>query len=78
MHDFDSPKAKQFYLDVLRRMTAEQRWNLACELWEMTTEAARAGIRSRHPNWTEDQVQAELARYIMEANGAARVLAARH
>lgn len=78
MRDFDSLKAEQFYLDVLRRMTAEQRWNLACELWEMMTEAARAGIRARHPDWTEDRVQAELAQYIMEANGAARVPAARH
>lgn len=78
MRDFDSPKAEQFYLEVIRRMPPEQRWNLACELWALTAEVARAGIRSRHPDWTEDQVQAELARRIMEANGAARVLAARH
>lgn len=77
MSDFDSPQAEQFYLNIIRRMTAEQRWELAFELWEMTAEATRAGIRSRHPDWTEDQVQAELARRIMEANGAARVLAAR-
>ncbi len=48
MGDFDSPQAEQFYLNVMRRMTAGQRWEPAFERWEMTAEVTRAGIRSRH------------------------------
>jgi hypothetical protein len=77
MKEFDSPKAEQFYLDVIRRMTLEERWNLVFEMWEMGAETTRAGIRSQHPDWTEEQVREEFARRVMEANGAARILAAR-
>ena len=71
--DFESAKAEQFYIDTLRRMTPDQKWAVAFELWEMAVEVARSGVRAQHPDWPEGRVQAEVARRIMEANGAARL-----
>ena len=71
--DFESPKAEQFYVDVLRRMTPEQKWTAACELWQLAVDAARAQVRAAHPDWTEVQVRAEVAQRILEANGTARL-----
>ena len=75
--DFANAEAEQFYLDVMRRMTPEQKWEAAFELWEMACEASRAGVRLQNPDWPEARVRAEVAQRIMEANGAARILAAR-
>jgi hypothetical protein len=75
--DFESPRAEKFYLDVLRRMTPDQKWQAAFELWQLAVDASRARLRADHPDWTEGQVRAEVSRRIMEENGAARVLAAR-
>jgi len=67
--DFESPRAEAFYLDVLRRMTPEQKWQAAIDLWEMAVEASRANVRAEHPDWPEAQVQATIARRILEAHG---------
>jgi hypothetical protein len=75
--DFESKAAEQFYIDVLRRMTPAQKVQAASELWQMTVDASRAQVAKAHPDWTPAQVRAEVARRIMEANGAARVLVSR-
>ena len=75
--EFESEKAEQFYIEVLRRMTPTQKWQAAAELWQMAVDTTRARVAKDHPDWTTAQVRADVARRIMEANGAARVLAAR-
>ncbi len=75
--DFESPKAEQFYIEVLRRMTPDQKCQAAFELWQMAVDTSRAGVAQDHPDWTTAQVRAEVARRIMEANGAARILNSR-
>lgn len=75
--DFESEKAEQFYIDVLRRMTPTQKWQAAFELWQMAVDTTRARVAKDHPDWTTAQVRAEVARRIMEVNGAARVLHSR-
>ena len=67
--DFESPRAEAFYIDVLRRMTPEQKWQAAIDLWEMAVEASRANVRAEHPDWPEEQVHATIARRILEAHG---------
>lgn len=67
--DFATREAEEFYLAVMRRMTPEQKWRAAIELWELAVEFARAGVRSSHPGWSEMQVQNEVARRILEMNG---------
>jgi Rv0078B-related antitoxin len=74
--DFESPQAEEFYVNVLRRMTPEQKWQAAINLWEMAVEASRANVRAEHPDWPEKQVQATVARRILEANGGAARLPA--
>ena len=69
--DFESPQAEAFYLDVLRRMTPEQKWQAAINLWQMAVDASRANVRAEHPDWPENQVRATVARRILEANGGA-------
>ena len=71
--DFESPRAEQFYIDVLRRMTPDQKWQAAFELWQMAVDTTRARVAKDHPDWTTAQARAEVARRIMEANGAARL-----
>ena len=71
--DFESPKAEQFYVEVLRRMTPEQKWQAAFELWQMAVDTARAYVRVQHPDWSDSQARAEVARRILEANGAKRL-----
>ena len=75
--DFESEKAEQFYIEVLRRMTPDQKLEAALALQAMAIETMRAGVASDHPDWTAGQVQVEVVRRLMEANGAARILAAR-
>jgi hypothetical protein len=74
--DFESPKAEQFYLDVLRRMTPAQKWRAACELWQLAVDASRARVRADHPDWSAAAVRAEVARRILEAQGGAARLPA--
>jgi hypothetical protein len=69
--DFESPQAEEFYINVLRRMTPEQKWQAAINLWQMAVEAARAHVRAEHPDWPETEVRATVARRILEANGGA-------
>jgi len=49
------------YLDVLRRMTPERRLRKAAELSELTKEFALAGLRARHPDWSERELRREMA-----------------
>ena len=69
--DFEGRKA---YLAALRGMTGEERLTLAFELRALVMEMTRAGIQAQHPHLKEEGVQAILARRVMEANGAARIL----
>lgn len=71
--DFANQQAEAAYVNALRRMTAEQKYQTAFELWQMAVDTARARVRADHPEWAEERVRAEVARRIMELNGAARV-----
>ncbi len=48
----------RMYLEVLRRMTPEQRIAKAFELSDMTKELFRQGLRERFPALPEDQFHA--------------------
>lgn len=47
----------QRYLEVLRRMTPEQRMMKAFELTEMTRRLLRDGLRSTFPQASDDEIQ---------------------
>jgi Rv0078B-related antitoxin len=74
-----SPEAWRAHLDALRRMTGPERVAKAFEMSEAARALSEAGIRHRHPHWSDEQVQdalmelllgAELARTVRRSRGA--------
>ena len=57
-----STEAAAIQRDIFRRMTAEQRLRLALEMSESMRNVALAGLRSRRPGLTADQLSSELMR----------------
>ena len=49
-------------------MTPQQRLHQALELNAMVRELLAAGFRQRHPDWTQTQVEAAVARRIRDAD----------
>jgi hypothetical protein len=52
-----SPDAWRAHLEVLRRMTGTERVAKAFDLSEAARATSEAGIRYRHPAWSDDQVR---------------------
>jgi len=50
-------------LAVRRRMTGRQRIQIAAEMSDVVRDLALAGIRARHPEWSNEQRLRELVRY---------------
>ncbi len=50
---------------VYQRMTPEQRWELSIQMTEDTRAISAAGVRSRHPEYTERQVELAVIRMIL-------------
>jgi hypothetical protein len=74
--DYADRSTYQKQLQVFRQMTGEQRLALALEMWRTACDVPRAGIRAQHPEFSAAQVEREIARRIMIANGAARIITA--
>jgi hypothetical protein len=55
-----SPAAWERYMDGMRRTSPQDRVRRAVEMSDELRHITRAGIRSRHPQWTPEQVQDEL------------------
>ena len=51
---------QRLYLEVLRRMTPEQRLLKACELSDYTKELFTIGLRQRFPNLSEGEFRTML------------------
>jgi hypothetical protein len=54
-------------LEVLRSLSGERRLRLAERLYWAAREMTCAGVRTRHPEWPEDRVQAEARRTFLDA-----------
>ncbi len=52
-----TPEAWAAQLAVLRSMSGAQRVEAALRLTRLARESSRAGIRARHPDYGEDEVQ---------------------
>ena len=55
------------YLDALRRLTPEQKLAVAHQLRETAWELAAAGVRLRHPELAEEEVQERVRRLFARA-----------
>jgi hypothetical protein len=65
MHSDEQPGAEQ--LAVLRRMTPEQRWYAAHRLYWTLRRHKAVFLRDRHPEWSDEQVEAETRRIFLHA-----------
>lgn len=63
-HDTD-PAAWALYLSAIRALRPEERIRLAVSMSDELRELTRAGIRSRHPDWTDDAVARSLAEIML-------------
>jgi hypothetical protein len=55
--------------ETFRRMTPEQRLAMAAEMSDEIRAVAEAGIRGRHPDYSDDQVRAELVGILLGPGG---------
>jgi hypothetical protein len=53
--------------EILRALTPEQKLRTAARMYWAARELRAAGLRTRHPGWTEKQVQEEVRRAFMYA-----------
>jgi len=60
-----APEAARVQLAALRAMSGSRRAELALEMSEAIRETARAGIRSRHPEYAEEQVHLAFLRLVL-------------
>jgi len=56
------------YLGILRKMTGQQRVLLGCELYDLAIRLMQDGIRHRHPEYDDRQVQQETKKRMLRCN----------
>lgn len=56
------------YIEILRRMTPEQRLRKAFELGEMGKELFRLGLRRRHPDLSTVEFEALVRRRLLQCH----------
>jgi len=61
----EEPSPEQ--IAAYRRMTPAQRLERAEQLYWTAREVKAAGVRWQHPDWSEEQVKAEVRRIFMNA-----------
>ena len=50
-----------------RAMTADEKVRLSQALWREAWQVAAAGVRARHPDWTEEQVATGVRELLRDA-----------
>ncbi|MCE5185394.1 MAG: hypothetical protein LLF76_04630 [Planctomycetaceae bacterium] len=61
-----TPEAAAIQMEVLRKMGPEGRAKLTFDLCENLRQITRAGIRHRHPDYSEHQVPQEYLKLILD------------
>lgn len=72
-----APEARRVQLDALRRLSGPERLAMACAMSDEARAASEAGVRHRHPEWTDRQVQRDLLALLVGPELARKVDAAR-
>jgi hypothetical protein len=54
-------------IKIFRSMTGQERLRLAERLYWSARKLKAAGVRAQHPDWTEDQIKAEVVRIFRHA-----------
>ena len=61
----DAPDPEQ--MRRFAAMTPDERWTVARALQRTAREVKGAGVRAEHPEWTDEQVLAEVRRQFLRA-----------
>jgi hypothetical protein len=61
------PNRKQ-YIEILRKMTGEERMRIGFELFEMATDIMIEGMRSQNPGIKLEEIQQEVVRRMMRCH----------
>ena len=72
-----SPEARRVQLAIFRRMTGPERVAMAFEMSDAARGLAEAGIRHRHPDWSDERVQEALATQLLGPELAREIRRAR-
>ncbi len=60
-------QASREQIDILRAMPGEQRLRLAERLYWSARKLKRAGLRTQHPDWPDERLDAEVRRIFLHA-----------
>ena len=62
-----SEKAHSKQLEIYRNMTPEQKWAIVNDLYASAWELKAAGVRTQHPDWSEEDVQRKVREIFLYA-----------
>jgi hypothetical protein len=65
------PEYTPEYVASMRRMTGIQKLEMGAALRRMARHIKTSAVKSRHPDWTEAQVQREVSRIILLSSSGA-------
>ena len=54
-------------IEVLKKMTGEQKLKLAMQLYWSARRLKAAGLRQQHPDWTEEQIEEKVTEIFRNA-----------
>lgn len=57
-----SPEVERVQVEIFRRMTPERRLRAAAELTQLVRKSLAEGVRTRHPEYNDDQVRLAMIR----------------
>jgi hypothetical protein len=60
-----TPDAARVHLEIIRRLSPERRLELACEMSNNLREVSVSGVRSRHLEYSDEQVRFAVARLML-------------
>lgn len=60
-----APAAEEVRIRLLRAAGSSRRFKMACALSEGVRELSRAGIRSRHPEYSDEDVELAMRRVLL-------------
>jgi len=72
-----TPEAREVQLAILRRLDGPTRLEMACRMSDEARAISHAGIRHRHPEWSEEQVHAALLELLLGSDLANEVIGKR-
>ena len=72
-----TPDAHKKQIEILRKMTPEERALISFELSDNVRQNAIAGIKKQHPEFTDTQIRKELLRRIVDNELFCKIITAK-